>query len=239
MDSSGEGQMHRRVLSLIVALALVAPITLAAQGRGGRGGGTSWADSIKYKYPSTPQLDRLKADAAREIDGMAKKIQEMVDMVFSFAEPGFQGFETVKYLTGILEENGFKVERGVAGMPTAFVARWGSGKPVISLGSDIDDIPQASNKPGGAWPDPPRQGQQQARRRVARPARRGRARSRRRAQLRDAAQRRRRDHGEEAHGARPHSRHDRALARRRGRADVGQGVAPARGRRPGRRRRAL
>ena len=146
--------MHRRVLSLIVALALVAPITLAAQGRGGRGGGTSWADSIKYKYPSTPQLDRLKADAAREIDGMAKKIQEMVDMVFSFAEPGFQEFETVKYLTGILEENGFKVERGVAGMPTAFVARWGSGKPVISLGSDIDDIPQASNKPGVAWHDP-------------------------------------------------------------------------------------
>ena len=127
--------MHRRLLSLIVALALVAPITLAAQGRGGRGGGTSWADSIKYKYPSTPQLDRLKADAAREIDGMAKKIQEMVDMVFSFAEPGFQEFETVKYLTGILEENGFKVERGVAGMPTAFVARGGFGKPLPPLRS--------------------------------------------------------------------------------------------------------
>jgi aminobenzoyl-glutamate utilization protein B len=39
------------------------------------------------------------------------------------------------------------VERGVAGMPTAWVARWGSGKPVITLGSDIDGIPQASQKP--------------------------------------------------------------------------------------------
>jgi aminobenzoyl-glutamate utilization protein B len=46
------------------------------------------------------------------------------------------------------------VQRGVAGIPTAFVARWGSGKPVISLGSDIDDIPQAGQKPGVAYRDP-------------------------------------------------------------------------------------
>jgi aminobenzoyl-glutamate utilization protein B len=81
-------------------------------------------------------------------------IQVMVDQVFSYGELGFQEFETSKYLTGLLEENGFTVERGVAGIPTAFVARWGSGKPVISLGSDIDDIPQAGQKPGVAYRDP-------------------------------------------------------------------------------------
>ncbi len=113
-----------------------------------------WADSIKYTYQSSPRLDALKAEAAREIDAKAKMIQVMVDQVFSFGELGFQEIETSKYLTGLLEENGFKVERGVAGIPTAFVARWGSGKPVISLGSDIDDIPQASNKPGVGWHDP-------------------------------------------------------------------------------------
>jgi aminobenzoyl-glutamate utilization protein B len=59
-----------------------------------------------------------------------------------------QEVETSKYLSGLLEQNGFKVERGVAGIPTAFVAKWGSGKPVISLGSDIDGIPQAWNDPG-------------------------------------------------------------------------------------------
>ena len=106
------------------------------------------ADSIKYKYPSTPQLDALKAEAAKEIDAKAKMIQQMVDQVFSFGELGMQEVETSKYLTGILEKNGFKVERGVAGIPTAWVATWGSGKPVISLGSDIDGIPQASQKPG-------------------------------------------------------------------------------------------
>jgi aminobenzoyl-glutamate utilization protein B len=42
----------------------------------------------------------------------------------------------------------------VAGIPTAFVATWGEGKPVIALGSDIDDIPQASQKPGVAYRDP-------------------------------------------------------------------------------------
>ena len=46
------------------------------------------------------------------------------------------------------------MERGVAGMPTAWVAKWGIGKPVIALGSDIDGIPQASQKPGVAYRDP-------------------------------------------------------------------------------------
>ncbi len=95
----------------------------------------------------------LKADLAGQIDGMKKQAQVMTDSVFSFGELGFQEFETSKYLTAILEKEGFKVERGVAGIPTAFVATWGQGKPVIALGSDIDDIPQASQKPGVGYHD--------------------------------------------------------------------------------------
>jgi aminobenzoyl-glutamate utilization protein B len=78
----------------------------------------------------------------------------MVDEVFSFGELGMQEEETSKYLTGILEKNGFKVTRGFAGIPTAWYATWGSGKPVISLGSDVDDIPQANQKPGVGYKDP-------------------------------------------------------------------------------------
>jgi aminobenzoyl-glutamate utilization protein B len=96
----------------------------------------------------------MKADLTGQIDAMKKQAQVMVDSVFSFGELGFQEFETSKYLTGILEKEGFKIERGVAGIPTAWVASWGQGKPVISLGSDIDDIPQASQKPGVAWHEP-------------------------------------------------------------------------------------
>ena len=138
-------------IAAISLTLLLAPASLSAQG--GRGNSHA-ADSIKYVYPGTPQLEKLKTEAADLVQGEAKLIQEMVDEVFSFGEPGFQEFETVKYLTGILEQNGFKVQRNVAGIPTAFVATWGSGKPVISLGSDIDDIPQASNKPGVGWHDP-------------------------------------------------------------------------------------
>src|SRR4029079_17681023 len=95
---------------------------------------------------SSPQLDQYKRNVGLEVDSMGENIQKMNDTVFSFAELGFQEYETTKYLTGILEQNGFKIERGVAGMPTAWTARWGAGKPVIALGSDVDCIPQASQK---------------------------------------------------------------------------------------------
>src|SRR5262245_66161530 len=85
---------------------------------------------------------------------MKQQAQVMVDTGFSFCELGFQEVETSKYLEGILEREGFRIERGVAGIPTAFTATWGQGKPVIALGSDIDDIPQASQKPGVAYHDP-------------------------------------------------------------------------------------
>src|ERR1700749_882480 len=98
--------------------------------------------------------DAQRAEILHEIDGMKKQMQVMNDMIFSFAELGFQEFETSRYLTGILEKEGFTVERGIAGIPTAFMERWGRGKPVIALGSDIDDIPQASQKPGVAYHDP-------------------------------------------------------------------------------------
>ena len=103
------------------------------------------------------RLSALKTQAARMIDSMSTFTQQMVDQVFSYAELGFQEEETSKYLTGILEKNGFTVTRGTAGIPTAWVAVWRSPagpKPVISLGSDIDDIPQASNKPGVGYKDP-------------------------------------------------------------------------------------
>ena len=85
---------------------------------------------------------------------MATFTQQMVDQIFSYGELGFQEQETHRYLVDLLKKNGFTVEEGIAGIPTAFMASWGSGKPVISLGSDIDGIPQSSQKPGVAYRDP-------------------------------------------------------------------------------------
>jgi aminobenzoyl-glutamate utilization protein B len=101
-------------------------------------------------------ISSLKSRAIAGVGARAKLAQEINDSVFSFSELGFQEVETSRYLTELLEKNGFKVERGVAGLPTGWVARWtnGSGGPVIALGSDIDGIPKASQKPGIPWREP-------------------------------------------------------------------------------------
>jgi aminobenzoyl-glutamate utilization protein B len=99
-------------------------------------------------------VEKLKQAAAADVESMRDLTQQMVDSVFSFAELGFQEFETHRYIVGILKKNGFTVQEGIAGIPTAFMATWGSGKPVLALGSDIDGIPQASQKPGVAYFDP-------------------------------------------------------------------------------------
>jgi aminobenzoyl-glutamate utilization protein B len=104
--------------------------------------------------PAASKAEQYKRELAAEIDGMKDFTQQMVDSVFSFGELGFQEIETKKYITDILRKNGFTIQEGVAGIPTAWTATWGSGKPVIALGSDIDCIPQASQKPGVAYRDP-------------------------------------------------------------------------------------
>jgi aminobenzoyl-glutamate utilization protein B len=104
--------------------------------------------------PVDPRLDRLKKEAGAEVEKLAVLTQQMVDSVFSFGELGFQEVETQRYLVRVLRDHGFAVQEGVAGMPTAFVASWGSGRPVIALGSDVDGIPMASQKPGVAYHAP-------------------------------------------------------------------------------------
>ncbi len=61
----------------------------------------------------------------QHVDKNAKLAQVMVDTVFSYGELGFQETETSNYLTSVLEKNGFKVERNIAGIPTAWMATWG------------------------------------------------------------------------------------------------------------------
>jgi aminobenzoyl-glutamate utilization protein B len=103
-----------------------------------------------------PRLEKLKAEALQMVESRAKQVQEIVDMLFSFQELGFQEFESQRYITTLLQKEGFTIEKGVAGMPSSWTAKWsyGTGKPEISLGSDVDGIPQASNKPGVGYRDP-------------------------------------------------------------------------------------
>ena len=108
----------------------------------------------KLGAQQNPKLDQLKQEAVAETEKLQTLTQQMVDQIFSFSELGFQEYETSRYVTGILGSNGFKVEQGIAGIPTAWVASYGSGKPVIAFITDLDCIPRASQKPGVAYHDP-------------------------------------------------------------------------------------
>ena len=105
-------------------------------------------------HAQTPSNEVLKQAAVEMVDARRVFTQQMIDSIFSFSELGYQEFETSAYITQILEKEGFQITRGVAGMPTAFVASWGSGKPVIGFMADIDGLPETSQKPGVAYHDP-------------------------------------------------------------------------------------
>src|SRR5215467_4912293 len=105
--------MKRPVLALIiVALIVAAPL----------------AQKPAEKPAANPKLDALKQEAVADVESRKVFAQQMVDQIFSYGELGFQETETSRYLIDILKKNGFGVEEGVAGIPTAFMATWGSGK---------------------------------------------------------------------------------------------------------------
>jgi aminobenzoyl-glutamate utilization protein B len=137
---------------ICTSIALASAFVAGAGAQRGRGGAPSMPTAPTP--PGPPRVEALKKEAADAVEAMRTETQQMVDQVFSFGELGFQEFETSRYLAAMLEKNGFKIERSYAGIPTAWFASWGSGKPVIAIGSDIDDIPQASQKPGVAYHDP-------------------------------------------------------------------------------------
>ena len=113
-----------------------------------------FSQTKKLKKQPDTKLEKLKAEAVAAVDARKDQAQQINDMLFSFSELGFQEVETFNYLTNLLEKEGFTVQKGIAGIPTAWIATWGSGKPVVAIGSDVDCIPKASQKPGVAYKDP-------------------------------------------------------------------------------------
>ena len=68
------------------------------------------------------------------------------DDVWATPELGFLEFESAKTLMKALDDQGFKVEKGLAGIETAFKGTWGSGKPVISFLGEFDALPSLSQE---------------------------------------------------------------------------------------------
>ena len=141
----------------LVALLAIATAASAARAQrparpapaGARGARPAPADAALRAH-----LDGFKGEVAREIEALQPLTARIIDQLYSYGELGFQEIESSRFLVGLLRDSGFTVEERFDSIPTAFVASWGSGKPVISLGSDFDGLPATSQWPGIACHDP-------------------------------------------------------------------------------------
>ena len=103
-------------LTAIVGTALIAAVFVVEMSAG----------QARQAVFSNPKLEGLKRSAAADVDGMRELTQQMVDQIFSYAELGYQEVETSRYVTEVLERNGFRIERNIAGMPKPRDTLWAS-----------------------------------------------------------------------------------------------------------------
>jgi len=88
------------------------------------------------------------------LDATAARWQDVSRKIWEFAETGLKETRSAALLEDALEKEGFAVTRGVAGMPTAFVASAGSGAPIVAILAEYDALPGLSQKPGEAKKTP-------------------------------------------------------------------------------------
>ena len=96
----------------------------------------------------------VKKTAIGWIDGNKATYEEVARYIWDNPELSLVEFKSTAKLQEYLVKNGFKIEKGVTGMPTAFVATWGSGKPVIGFLAEFDALPGLSQEPGVATKKP-------------------------------------------------------------------------------------
>jgi aminobenzoyl-glutamate utilization protein B len=95
--------------------------------------------------PATARREKKEA-AASAIEKQRPKLTALSDQIWRFAETALKETRSAKVLADFAEAQGFRVERGVAGMPTAFVAAYGSGRPIIGILGEYDALPGISQK---------------------------------------------------------------------------------------------
>ena len=91
-----------------------------------------------------------KQSVQMAVDAHAADLIHLSDQIWAFAETALKEYQSSRVLADYAEAQGFTVERGVAGMPTAFVASYGSGKPIIGVLGEYDALPGLSQQ---ATPD--------------------------------------------------------------------------------------
>ncbi len=93
-----------------------------------------------------PKINQNKQAVIATVDQMYDQLTELSDKIWSFEEIAFQETQSAEALADFAEANGFTVKRGLAEIPTAFTAEYGSGEPVIGILGEFDALPGLSQK---------------------------------------------------------------------------------------------
>lgn len=118
--------MYRLVKIFIIPIAILANTLLFGQKSG--------------------EIAKNKESAIQFIESIKVELTKMSDSIWKFAEIGLQEYKSSKLLADYAENNGFKVERNISGLPTAFIASYGSGKPIIGITGEYDALSGLSQK---------------------------------------------------------------------------------------------
>lgn len=95
------------------------------------------------------QTSAVPANKKAVLSSVEKHEKELIglsDQVWGFAEIAMREHQSAKVLSDYAEQQGFRVQRNVAGIPTAFIAEYGSGKPIIGILGEFDALPGLSQK---------------------------------------------------------------------------------------------
>lgn len=92
------------------------------------------------------QISEKKQAVFNSVDQHQDELTQLSDQIWKFAEIAYKEYKSAKVLADYAEQQGFRVERGVANIPTAFIASYGSGKPVIGILGEFDALPGLSQK---------------------------------------------------------------------------------------------
>jgi len=95
---------------------------------------------------SQSKLNKLQSDIVSSVEKHSENLINISDQIWRLAETAFNEHESSKILSDYAEKNGFSIEKGVAGMPTAFIATYGQGKPVIGVLGEFDALPGLSQQ---------------------------------------------------------------------------------------------
>jgi aminobenzoyl-glutamate utilization protein B len=92
------------------------------------------------------ELTGIQQDLVRSLDGLQADLIACNQDIWNFAELGLEEFRSSARLIGLLKQAGFRIREGVSGMPTAFVAEYGSGKPIIGILAEYDALPELAQQ---------------------------------------------------------------------------------------------